>query len=340
LIKAEDEYSRSFLIDNIRVEKAHAEHWIWMGEGFGIPRSEMMAMAEGERPLLRDVQSLSDWIWFINAKGSLAEAVAATSFAIEGATGDLTRGLINAFEAYGSREGVTMNPRTTKWFRNHAKYDDDHPRIALQIVARYAQTERSRMKVMAAARRSLQLLNLALLTSSREYSPARERRAARVEDLRSVDGVARVSRSHFPIDASSSVMRARPPPRRTIWRSPADLLRPPPRAGRAGEADIEPPVVDREPQASMPREIMDGDDHRAESRGGAHPECPSRTEGIRHPAHEGCADRRRAECDGEEQGNDPAAHVGSVDSWMVLFAVVEKVCAESPMMTSAPPNSP
>ena len=175
LIKAEDDYSRSFLIDNIRVEKAHAEHWLWMGEGFGIPRSEMMAMAEGERPVLRDVQSLSDWIWFINAKGSLAEAVAATSFAIEGATGDLTRGLLNAFEAYGSREGVTMNPRTTKWFRNHAKYDDDHPRIALQIVARYAQTERARMKVMAAARRSLQLLNLALLTAGREYSYADRR---------------------------------------------------------------------------------------------------------------------------------------------------------------------
>ncbi len=172
LIKVEDEYSRSFLIDNIRVEKAHAEHWLWMGEGFGIPRSEMMAIAEGDRPMLRDVQSLSDWIWYINAKGSLAEAVAATSFAIEGATGDLTRGLINAFEAYGSREGVKMNPRTTKWFRNHAKYDDDHPRIALQIVARYAQTERARMKVMAAARRSLQLLNLALLTASREYSSA------------------------------------------------------------------------------------------------------------------------------------------------------------------------
>ena len=43
-------------------------------------------------------------------------------------------------------------------------------RIALQIVARYAQTERERMKVMTAARRSLQLLNLALLTASREYS--------------------------------------------------------------------------------------------------------------------------------------------------------------------------
>jgi pyrroloquinoline quinone (PQQ) biosynthesis protein C len=186
LIKAEDEYSRSFLIDNIRVEKAHAEHWLWMGEGFGIQRSDMMALAEGERPVLRDVQSLTDWIWYINAKGSLAEAVAATSFAIEGATGDLTRGLLQGFEAYGSREGVTMNPRTTKWFRNHAKYDDDHPRIALEIVARYARTERAQMKVMTAARRSLQLLNLALLTSSRAYStgaaPAmstgRERRAA------------------------------------------------------------------------------------------------------------------------------------------------------------------
>ena len=177
LIKVEDEYSRSFLIDNIRVEKAHAEHWLWMGEGFGLSREEMMAMAEGDRPLLRDVQSLSDWIWYINAKGSLAEAVAATSFAIEGATGDLTRGLLKAFEAYGSRPGVTMNPKTTKWFRNHAKYDDDHPRIALEIVARYAQTERSRMKVMAAARRSLQLLNLALLTSSREYSSAQQPRA-------------------------------------------------------------------------------------------------------------------------------------------------------------------
>ena len=170
LIKVEDDYSRSFLIDNIRVEKAHAEHWLWMGEGFGIPRGEMLALANGERPLLRDVQSLTDWIWYINTKGSLAEAVAATSFAIEGATGDLTRTLLKGFEAYGSREGVTMNPRTTKWFRNHAKYDDDHPRIALEIVARYARTEREQKKVMVAARRSVQLLNLALLTSSRAYS--------------------------------------------------------------------------------------------------------------------------------------------------------------------------
>src|SRR5258707_15469404 len=106
LIKVEDEYSRSFLIDNIRVEKAHAEHWLWMGEGFSIPRSEMMALAEGERPLLRDVQSLTDWIWYINAKGSLAEAVAATTFAIEGVAGALPRTLLEGFQAFGSGGGV------------------------------------------------------------------------------------------------------------------------------------------------------------------------------------------------------------------------------------------
>ena len=187
LIKVDDEYSRSFLIDNIRVEKAHAEHWLWMGEGLGIPRNEMMALAAGERPLLRDVQSLTDWIWYINTKGSLAEAVAATSFAIEGATGDLARRLLKGFEAYGSREGVTMSPRTTKWFRNHAKYDDDHPRIALEIVARYARTERERMKVMNAARRSVQLLNLALLTASRAYSTVAAHAISTGHDRRAAD---------------------------------------------------------------------------------------------------------------------------------------------------------
>jgi pyrroloquinoline quinone (PQQ) biosynthesis protein C len=170
LLKVEDEHARSFLIDNIRVEKAHADHWLWMGEGFGLKSADMLALAEGERAVLRDVQSLSDWLWYINAKGSLAEAVAATSFAIEGAAGDLSQALLKGFESYRGREGVTISTRTTKWARNHAKYDDDHPRIALQIVGRYASQERMRMKVMTAARRSLQLLNLALASAARAYS--------------------------------------------------------------------------------------------------------------------------------------------------------------------------
>jgi pyrroloquinoline quinone (PQQ) biosynthesis protein C len=166
LIKVEDDFSRNFLIENIRIEKAHAEHWIWMGEGFGLTRRQMTDLAEGETPVMRDVQSLTDWMWRVNTKGSLAEAVAATSFAIEGVAGALARKVAAGFESYRDQPGVEMNPRTYKWIREHAHYDDEHPKFALEIVKHYAVTERMQRQVMMAARRSLELLNLALTTSS------------------------------------------------------------------------------------------------------------------------------------------------------------------------------
>ena len=170
LIKVEDDYSRSFLIDNIRVEKAHAEHWIWMGMGFGLTRQEMLDAADGTKPILRDVQSLTDWIWYINTKGSMAEAIGATSFAIEGLAGDIARKVVKGFEAYRDMPGVQMGPKTYKWFREHAHYDDEHPKIAIEIVKRYATTERMQTKVMLAAKRSVQLLQNALETGYKAYS--------------------------------------------------------------------------------------------------------------------------------------------------------------------------
>ena len=174
LIKVEDDYSRSFLIDNIRVEKAHAEHWIWMGLGFGLTRQEMLDAADGSKPVLRDVQSLTDWLWYINTKGSMAEAVAATSFAIEGIAGDIARKVVRGFEAYKDTPGVQMGPKTYKWFREHAHYDDEHPKIAMEIVKRYATSERMQTKVMLAAKRSVQLLHNALLTGYQAYSVSEE----------------------------------------------------------------------------------------------------------------------------------------------------------------------
>lgn len=176
LIKVEDDFARTFLIENIRIEKAHAEHWVWMGEGFGLDRQQMLDLAEGETPLLRDVQSLTDWVWRVNTKGSLAEAVAATSFAIEGVAGALARKISVGFEAYGNRPGVSMNPKTYKWIREHSHYDDEHPQFALEIIKHYALTERMQKQVMLAAKRSLELLNLALMTSTNLASPTTEGR--------------------------------------------------------------------------------------------------------------------------------------------------------------------
>jgi len=198
LIKVEDDYARSFLIDNIRVEKAHAEQWLWMGQGFGLHKDDMLALAEGQRPVLRDVQSLSDWIWYINTKGSLAEAVAATSFAIEGVTGAICRKILPGFEAYRGQDGVDMNPKTYKWMKQHAVYDDDHPKVAMEIVKRYATSDRVRQRVMLAAKRSLQLLHLAFVTSYKAYSTATDANAHVPVDLRCGERRTRQSLLGFP----------------------------------------------------------------------------------------------------------------------------------------------
>ena len=187
LIKVEDDFSRSFYINNIRVEKGHAEHWLWMGTGFGVARAEMLKLADAEQPLLRDVQSLNDWLWYINTKGSLAEAVAATSFAIEGIAGDIARKVTDGFAYYKDEPGVDLSPKTYRWMREHAHYDDEHPKIALQIVERYATTERLQKRVMFAARRSLQLLDHALVTAYSAYSEPTMSVVPAVGGLRKLD---------------------------------------------------------------------------------------------------------------------------------------------------------
>ena len=181
LQKVEDDDAREYFIMNIRVERSHARHWLDMGEGFGVSRHAMLEIANGDGPVLRDVQSLTDWLWTVNSRDTLAEAVAATSFAIEGLTGDLSRKVLAGFESYGELPGVRMDRQTSRWVREHAKYDDDHPKIALEIVKRYATTERVQKRVMLAAKRSAQLLDLALDVSYRAYSI--ERTAAAPHDL-------------------------------------------------------------------------------------------------------------------------------------------------------------
>ena len=187
LIKVEDDHARSFFIDNIRVERAHATHWVAMCEGFGVDRGLLMQLAEGDRPVLRDVQSLSDWLWYINCKGTMAEAVVATSFAIEGAIGDISRRVVEGFKYYDGHDGVLLNSRTYKWFREHAHYDDMHPKIALEIVERYATTPRTRTRAMFAAKRSLQLLEQALMAATYSYSDGHAETSRAARDQRRIE---------------------------------------------------------------------------------------------------------------------------------------------------------
>jgi pyrroloquinoline quinone (PQQ) biosynthesis protein C len=157
--KTQDAMSRGYLIDNVRVEKRHAEQWIHMAEGFGIPRYDLYTV----KPLA-EVDALTHWLWSINTQGTLAEAVAATNYAIEGITKDIAVMTVKGFPHYEGVDGIHLDRRAYWWMEAHAKYDDVHPQQALEIIKLYATTKELQSKVAFVAHRSLEYLLLALET--------------------------------------------------------------------------------------------------------------------------------------------------------------------------------
>jgi len=157
ITKAEDSMSTGILIDNVRVEKRHAQQWLAMSECFGIDLKEIASV----QPIPK-VDALSHWLWSINTQGSLAEAVSANTYAIEGVTSGIARLTLKGFPCYDGVDGVRLDKKAYWWMEAHATYDDEHPIEALEIIKRYATTKNQQHKVEYAAKRSLEYLLLAL----------------------------------------------------------------------------------------------------------------------------------------------------------------------------------
>jgi len=157
LAKAPDPASRAFLIDNLKVEKRHAEQWIDMAKGFGVPQPELFAT-----PIIPEVEALTHWLWSITTRGTFIEAVSAANYAIEGVTQGIATAVIKGFVKYHGREGVFLNKKAYYWMENHAAYDDLHPYEALEIIKTHARTQEQQERVKHAAQRSLEFLHLAL----------------------------------------------------------------------------------------------------------------------------------------------------------------------------------
>jgi len=157
IAKTQDSFSRGILIENVRVEKKHAEQWVYMAEGFGIPENELVDF----RPL-PEVDALTHWLWSINTQGTLAEAVAANTYAIEGVTQGIAESTVKGFPKYDGIEGVSLDKKMYWWMEAHAKYDDEHPLEALEIIKIYATTKELQEKVKYATTRSLEYLLMAL----------------------------------------------------------------------------------------------------------------------------------------------------------------------------------
>jgi pyrroloquinoline quinone (PQQ) biosynthesis protein C len=123
-----DDKARRWLVRNIRVEQNHAEYWLMWAEGAGVPRATVLngSAAVG-------TQTLARWCEEICARGSLAASIAATNYAVEGATGEWSQRVFDSQE-YAESFPAATRKSSLRWLQLHAAYDDTHPWEALEIV--------------------------------------------------------------------------------------------------------------------------------------------------------------------------------------------------------------
>src|SRR5712691_2327688 len=157
ITKTHDARSRGYMIDNVRVEKRHAEQWVYMAQGFGIDPHVLYTVQP-----LPEVEALTHWLWSINTRGSLAEAVGATNYSVEGVTQDIAKSTVKGFPHYDGLEGVHLEKKAYWWMEAHGRYDDLHPLQALEVMKTYAITKELQEKVIFATQRSFEYFLMAL----------------------------------------------------------------------------------------------------------------------------------------------------------------------------------
>lgn len=167
ITKTHDPLSRGFMIDNVRVEKKHAEQWVYMAQGFGINPAELYTVQP-----LPEVDALTHWLWSINTQGTLAEAVGATNYAIEGVTQGIAKLTIKGFPSYNGLDGVHLDKKAYWWMEAHIRYDDLHPLQALEIMKLYTTSKELEEKVKFATRRSLEYMLMALEACYTHFRPS------------------------------------------------------------------------------------------------------------------------------------------------------------------------
>ena len=157
ITKTHDSRSRGYMIDNVRVEKRHAEQWVYMAQGFGIDPYVLYTVQP-----LPEVEALTHWLWSINTRGSLAEAVGATNYSVEGVTQAIAKSTIKGFPQYDGLEGIHLDKKAYWWMEAHGRYDDIHPLQALEVMKLYATTKELQEKAVFATQRSFEYFLMAL----------------------------------------------------------------------------------------------------------------------------------------------------------------------------------
>ena len=126
---AGQDLARRYLMHNIRVEQKHAEYWVEWARSVDMTVDDLR---EGDD--VEGLSALAHWCWYICDRASLAVAIAATNYAVEGATGEWSC-VVCSSSAYAQSLPDAVRGPAMRWLRVHAEYDDTHPWEALEIVA-------------------------------------------------------------------------------------------------------------------------------------------------------------------------------------------------------------
>lgn len=126
LARSPDE-GKPFFRDNIRVERRHGAMWRAMGDGFGVP-DEHFRQVNGHATN-EAVRQFHAFLTEIGREGPFASAVAATNYAVEGVAQKIADKALQ-----GLRFNDKLGERGRWWLEEHAKYDDEHPVLALELI--------------------------------------------------------------------------------------------------------------------------------------------------------------------------------------------------------------
>jgi pyrroloquinoline quinone (PQQ) biosynthesis protein C len=156
--KVGHEEAKTWLINNIRVEKNHCKWYIDWAEGFGVTETELK-----NHILTPEARALLQHLWHVSEKSNISSAFAAVNVGIEWATGEWsciakngTKKYIENGLAHGSERKVST------WLTIHADYDDTHPFEAMELVANCSQSNEEFNEALEVGRQTLEYYFLAL----------------------------------------------------------------------------------------------------------------------------------------------------------------------------------
>lgn len=150
--------TRTWLIQNVKVEERHLFWYRDWAVGFGLTVDELDRVTPPPA-----MNAVNHFLWSTNYRASLAEGIAATNLAIEWATGEWTIQVYKGIKSSTNDPSITITPRTMAWLRAHAHYDDAHPYEAMELIKRLCDHDPdAQQKALHAAEQGLVYYELAL----------------------------------------------------------------------------------------------------------------------------------------------------------------------------------